>query len=164
MRFLLLSLMLLGIPPAAGAAEVERADIIDKGIYEIVAGEATADPKAPTGTVTAVESEKLVQATDTVAGKVGVEFGFRYTIAGEPSGEPVKLDIVITYPAPGLKNPGESAPTLETRYSRDKTIGETLYCGYGFENDWEVVPGKWTFAIWHDGRKLAEESFTVTAP
>jgi hypothetical protein len=164
MRFVFAGLMLMACPLAADAATVERADVVDKGIYAIVEGEKTPDANTPTGTVTAVESETLIAATDTVAGKVGTEFGFRYVVVGEPKGEAVRLEIVITYPPPGLKGPGDGAPAPETRYARDKAIGETIYCGYGFENDWEIVPGKWTFAVWHDGKKLAEESFTVTGP
>ena len=43
-----------------------------------------------------------------------------------------------------------------------KKIGETAYLGYGIENDWEIVPGTWTFEIWYSGRKLAEQSFTLS--
>ena len=50
---------------------------------------------------------------------------------------------------------------LRSAYQRTKTIGETVYLGYGFEHAWEIVPGTWTYQIWHDGRKLAERSFTV---
>jgi hypothetical protein len=49
----------------------------------------------------------------------------------------------------------------ESRFKKMKPIGQVLYFGYGFENDWELVPGTWTFEIWSDGRRLAEEKFTV---
>ena len=78
------------------------------------------------------------------------------------AGAEVPLDFVIVYPAPGLVDPAEPQPLLESRYSRNKKIGETVYLGYGFENDWEIVPGEWSFEIWFEGRKLASQSFTVS--
>ena len=74
------------------------------------------------------------------------------------------INFVIVYPEPGMKGPGDQEATPKTFFSRDKKIGETAYAGYGFENDWEIVPGKWTFEVWYAGKKLAEESFTVTKP
>jgi hypothetical protein len=51
---------------------------------------------------------------------------------------------------------------LESRITRNKKIGETLYLGYGFENEWEIVPGTWTFAVSYQGKELAKQSFTVS--
>jgi hypothetical protein len=163
--FLLAAFVVAAVSTAAAqSVRVDGIDVVDKGIYEITAGKKTADPNTPTKEITAVTGEKLVTATDTVAGKIGTEFGLRYVVKGDPAGAEAPLDFVITYPPPGLKDPAEAAPVTESRYSRGKKIGDTIYLGYGFENDWEIVPGTWTFAIFHDGKKLAEESFTVTAP
>ena len=46
----------------------------------------------------------------------------------------------------------------------DKTIGPTQYKGYKIAQDWQAVPGVWTFQIWYQNRKLAEQSFTLTKP
>lgn len=148
--------------PMAASAEVTRVDVLDRGIYEIVPGEETAAPETPTGTITAVDTQRLIEATDTVPGKLGVEFGLRYVVIGSPEGGEVTVDLVYAYPPPGLKDPAEAEAALETRISRAKKIGETTYIGYGFESDWEIVPGTWRLEIWHGGKKLAEESFEVT--
>ena len=155
---------MVAVPLAAPVAfaEVTRVDVLDRGIYEIVPGEETPDPNTPTGTITAVDTQKLLQSTDKVAGKLGVEFGLRYVVIGSPEGGEVTVDLVYVYPPPGLKDPAEAEPSLETRIARTKKIGETTYIGYGFEDDWEIVPGTWRFEIWHEGKKFAEESFTVT--
>ena len=164
MRFLLLAAMLLVAPIAARAegVRIERIDIVDTGIYTVETGEETPDPNAPTGTIAAVTTVTNIEATMAIPAKVGLEFGLRYVIVGEPAGAEVPLDFVITYPAPGLVDPAEPTPLLKSRYSRDKKIGETVYLGYGFENDWEIVPGEWTFEIWYEGRKLASQTFRVT--
>jgi len=164
MRAAFAALALLLTPAVAAAADptVERIEIVDRGVYEIAAGAETRAEDAPTGVITAVETEKLITPGNAVAASVGVEFGFRYHIVGAPDGADVPLDMVYTYPAPGLKNPDDATPITETRYQRLKKVGATEYLGYAFENDWEMVPGTWTFAIWHNGKKMAEESFAVS--
>jgi hypothetical protein len=164
MRFLLLVAILVAAPLAARGEEVrvDRIDIVDKGVYEITTGEATPDPNTPTGKISAVTKVKNIEATTAVRGRVGLEFGFQYTVVGAPAGDEVSLDIVNIYPALGIVDPQDPKPILENRYSRKKKIGETAYLGYGIENDWEIVPGTWTFEIWYSGRKLAEQSFTLS--
>ena len=80
---------------------------------------------------------------------------------GEPDGAEVTLEFVNTYPAPGLADPESPTPFMESKYERSKKIGETIYSGYGLENDWELVPGTWIFEIRHKGDTLASVSFTL---
>jgi hypothetical protein len=164
MRLLaLVGFVLMGASAAlAQGVRVDAVDIVDKGIYVITPGEQTVGANIPSGTITAVPVAKNVQATTTIPGKLGVEFGFRYIAVGAPAGALVTLDFVYTYPAPGLRDPAEAKPILESRFSRIKPIGETVYLGYGLENAWEVVPGTWTFEIWYQGKKMAAQAFTVT--
>jgi hypothetical protein len=164
MRFLLIAATLLAASLSARAegVRVERIDIVDTGIYTIVTGEVTADPNAPTGAIAAVTTVTNVEKTTTIPGRLGLEFGLRYVIVGEPAGAEVPLDFVISYPAPGLVDPAEPEPLRESRYARQKKIGETIYLGYGFENAWEIVPGEWSFEIWFEGKKLARQDFTVS--
>jgi len=163
MRCLPVAALLVLAPFVVNAADprVERIDIVDAGIYTVAIGEETPDPIAPTGTIAAPITATLVEATETIPGRPGVEFGLRYVVVGAPAGAEVALDFVITYPPPGLVDPSEPEPLLQSRYTRPKKIGETVYLGYGFESDWEIVPGAWTFEIWHDGARLASQDFTV---
>jgi hypothetical protein len=163
MRFILLAAMLLtvALPARAQDIQVERVDIVDKGIYTLTTGGQTTDANTPTGAISGVTTVKNIEATTAIPGRLGLEFGLQYVVVGEPAGAEVSLDIVITYPAPGLVDPSDPKPILESRFSRVKKIGETVYLGYGFENAWEIVPGTWKFEIWFDDRKLAEQTFTV---
>ncbi len=147
---------------SAQGVRVDRIDIVDKGMYAITPGEQTSGANTPSGTITAVPVARNIQATTTIPGKVGVEFGLHYIVAGAPAGGDVALDFVFTYPAPGLRDPAEAKPILESRFSRLKQIGEKEYLGYGIENAWEIVPGAWSFAIWYQGKKMAEQAFTLT--
>ncbi len=163
MRFLIVAALLVVAPIAhADEVRVDRIDVLDTGIFKVTTGEETVDPNAPTGTISAVTTAINVKATTDIAAELGLEFGLRYVVVGAPAGAAVPLDFVITYPAPGLVDPADPKPLLESRYTKEKEIGHTVYLGYGFENDWEIVPGTWTFEIWFEGRKLASQSFAVS--
>jgi hypothetical protein len=164
MRAICCGLLLLGLATVARADDlrVDRLEVVSKGIFEVQTGETTPDTTAPTGEIAAPVTSKNIEATSEIPAKIGLEFGVQYRVVGAPEGAEVPLELVITYPAPGLADPSESEPIRTTRFTRQKKIGETTYVGYGFENDWELVPGTWTFIIWYDNRKLLDESFTVT--
>lgn len=164
MRFPALVAMLAAMPVAAVAAEpmVERIDVLDAGIFTIETGATTAEPGAPGGETTAVTKATLLEATTTVPAAIGTDFGFGYTVVGEPEGEMATLDFVASYPEPGLADPDADEPIRELRFSREKAIGATDYFGYTPEVDWEVVPGAWTFEIWFEGKQLASQTFTMT--
>jgi len=153
----------VAIPSAlADDVRVDGIEVVDTGIYRVVLGEETKDPGLPTEKIIAVDGSELVEATTTVPGQLGLEFGLRYTVVGGPDDAEVTLDFRFVYPPPGLNDPEETEPLTESRFSRQRTIGKIEYTGYGFENAWEIVPGTWTIEISHGGTKLAEQSFTVT--
>jgi hypothetical protein len=163
MRLLSLVLLTVTLSGTALAEEVvvERIDVVGKGLYKVETGEQTPESGLPTGEIALPLKSTNLEETSTVPARIGVEFGLEYKIVGEPAGTDVSLEFVISYPEVGLADPESSTPLRESRFERTKSIGEVVYLGYGFENDWELVTGAWTFEIRYDGRKLAEESFTV---
>jgi hypothetical protein len=156
-------LLVLVISGAAVAddARVDRIDIVGKGLYRVETGERTPEAGLPAGAVASPVTFTNLEKTSTVPARIGVEFGLEYKIVGEPTGVEVTLDFVNTYPGAGLADPKSSTPLRESRFQKVKPIGKVVYFGYGFENDWELVPGTWTFEIWFQGRKLAVEQFSV---
>lgn len=149
------------IPVLAEEARVERIEIVGKGIYLVETGERIPEATAPTGAIEPATNFTNIETTEEVPARIGVEFGLEYQIAGEPEGADVTLEFLVTYSDAGIADSESPMPLRETRYELPKPIGEPVYLGYGFENDWELVPGRWTFEIWHDGRQLAEEHFSV---
>jgi hypothetical protein len=163
MRVLVFAFLLAAAPAAlAEDVRVDRIDLLDKGIYEVTIGEQTADASVPTGVASTPDTFKNIEATTEIPGRLGLEFGFQYEIVGAPAGAEVPVEITYTFPAPGIVDPADPKPVLESRITRSKKIGETIYLGYGFENEWEIVPGTWTFAVSYQGKELGEQSFTVT--
>ena len=54
---------------------------------------------------------------------------------------------------------------LLDQYRSGWSLAQSFYTdAQVFEQEWELVPGRWSFEISRDGNKLAERSFTVYKP
>jgi hypothetical protein len=107
---------------------------------------------------------KLKKRTTDIPAEKGLKFGITYLIKGYPIGTPVKIDFAVHYPPPGLTNPKTGKTDTQSMVSLVKKIGRLTATGYLFNQKWEMKPGKWTFQIWIDGKKMAEKVFMVYIP
>jgi Domain of unknown function (DUF3859) len=167
MRILLtFSLLLLLMAPsfAASKPQIDRVEVVSAGVFKSKIARKVASPGSATGTREVIASEKLLRRTTEIKARLGDEFGFRYRIVGKPKSAKVSVKIVTIYPGEGLRNPKADKPTQREELNEDRPIGRVLYESYHFDHDWEMVPGIWTFEIWYDGKKLAEQKFTVAKP
>ena len=153
---------LLTICPAWAQAQVRGIEIVQYGIY-------TADLQSSKRDVQGVKQSistnfRLAATTTTVPAQLGLRFGIEYKVVGAPSGKTVSLKSVMVYPAVGLRSPAVSQPIFRNETTVTPKIGKITYEGYRFDDEWELVPGPWTIQLWYGDRKLAEKTFTVTAP
>jgi hypothetical protein len=148
----------------AQGAKVDRAEIIEAGIYRAETVSIEVAPDTATRQRNVLSNTRLVAATTRVEAKIGVHFGIRYRLFGSPNNTTVKLVSATQYPAPGLKNPKAERHQLRGEHSLFATIGHVNYRGYVFEEDWEIVPGTWTFELWDGQRKLVSQTFDVIKP
>ena len=162
----ILALVALVAGATAAAAQADRidgADITQFGIYEHkVTGTENASSTA-TGMVKNV-TYKFVSETTSVPARRDVGFGFEYRIVGAPKGAKVPIRSVTIFPEGGVRNPKTGQIFLRSEYVGDKAIGEPILKGYTLDDDWEIVPGTWTFQVWFGDQMLAEKSFTLTRP
>ena len=140
---------------------VDRAEILEMGIYRAQARTARQNKNSPTGGIRALATVALVKRTATIPPQRGMHFGIRYVLRGFPRGARVPIRIVQHYPKAGLHNPRTNKTTYVYRKSSFKTIGYPSFEGYHLGSDWELVPGIWRFEIWYKGRKLAEQTFEL---
>jgi hypothetical protein len=143
------------------APSVDRIEIVEKGLYRVETARATQAAGTATGVQDELANVKLVSDTTTIPARIGTSFGLRYRVVGGPNRASVKLTVIVRFPGEGLRNPKTGERTARDVTSWTRHIGGVTYNGYGFDEAWELVPGTWTYEIWHDGRKLAEQSFTV---
>jgi hypothetical protein len=179
MRYLLLLVVAL-LPGMADEAQARREfpaqiaknprtpkittiEILEKGVFKAQALDPLQNRNSPTGVVRALATVALAESTTTIPSKQGMHFGIRYVVHGFPRGARVPIKVVQHYPKAGLHNPRTNKTTFTYQQTSLKTIGDSNFEGYHLESAWELVPGIWTFEIWYDGRKLAEQKFELTA-
>ena len=161
-----LALLLLAVAAGDACAQgkIDRVEIIEAGIYRAETSSIEQAPDTATRQRNILSDTKLVASTTRIEAKIGVHFGIRYRLVGRPSGATIKLISVTQYPAPGLKNPKADSNQLRGEHSLFATIGPVNYRGYVFDQDWEIVPGAWTFELWDGKRKLVSQTFDVVRP
>lgn len=133
--------------------------IIEKGVYQAETTTRTMTQEA-TGVRNTVKNPRLISDTVLIYGKLGVRFGVRYVLSGttEPG---LDLNLVIRFPAPGLRDPVAGKRYFESAQVLTIRAGAAYYWEYHFENDWEIVPGVWTFEFWSSATMLASQKFCV---
>ena len=176
MRAVFAICVLIASSTAVRAQAVQRIDITEYGIYATETASSVAEPGTASGRIEMVANTKLVQSTTAVPARVGVEFGYRYKIVGQPTtalagqnnatmagqADPkVTLKYVTHIPPPGIRNPATKNVTLTNIFYQDHKVGEELYRLYRLTDSWEVVPGVWTLEIWDGDRQLVSQGFQV---
>jgi hypothetical protein len=146
----------------ANAQSVEGIEITEYGIYTADVIQAQRDANGVLQSN--VTNVRHAATTTTVPAQIGVQFGFRYRISGEPAGQPITIKKVTIYPEGGLKPPNSPMPLQTDETELARKIGEPAFTAYIFDDPWELVPGTWTIQLWMGERKLAEKAFTVVAP
>lgn len=159
----LLGLALASAKAGAQLPQVDRIQVLEYGIYEATVAYSERD--ANWVLQSRVGDVRHVKRTRTVPAKLGVRFGFGYVVVGSPQGAKVTLRKVTRFPPPGLKSPAAKEALRFSEVAVTRTIGRDAgYVDYGFDDPWELVPGRWTIELWLGNRKLAAQSFTVVRP
>jgi hypothetical protein len=146
-------------PTAPGAqARVDAIRILEFGIYR-------ATDLGPMKTDTAVEVHALnnitlVQVTDVIPARLGVQFGVKYVVEGSPVGSPIDVILGIRYPRRGVIN-AQGGKMLQSEHKWSVQIGKPRWRVFTFHREGEVVPGEWVMEFSYQGRKLAEKRFRV---
>jgi Domain of unknown function (DUF3859) len=163
MRIILAFVLLLLVSSGAFAQQpqLDRIEIDEFGVYSANKEGQVKAPDTAAGVVEQLDKMHLATSTRTVPAQAGTRFGFHFKVVGAPAGAMVPLRMVTMFPFPGLKNPVTGKRSIQNEYAIAQAIGTGAYGGYTMTDDWEVVPGVWTFQIWYLGKKMAEEKFTV---
>jgi hypothetical protein len=175
MRKLFLAVCLFAVAGSGAAAQtptvadpmptVTGITITKAGTYtaQTTSAPARSGQQSPTRTVGTLADWRFVSDSTDVPGKVGTQFGIEFRIDGAPAGDGVTLYLALTFPPQGIRNPNTGETMHDTRIAFPNVkIGTLSVLGYGFDNEWETVPGVWTEQIWYQNRVLAERSFTVS--
>jgi hypothetical protein len=143
---------------AQDTVSVTGADVTEAGVYTAHIIKKYDAPGVVGGTMHDIDSLTLLQAATNVPARVATRFGFRYTIHGTPLGAPIVLTVVGEHPP--VRDPKSGQVRTRDEFKLQSWIDKVFLC-YRFDEQWEAVPGKWKFEVWHEGKKLCEQSFTV---
>jgi hypothetical protein len=138
-------------PFASQASEVDSIEIIDFGLYQTTFAQWEQAPDTQRGKIQLVGSRELIRRTKRIPGKGGTEFGIRYVVNGQEEGGQVDLLVKVLH----------SETQSSNEWTASRQIGASSFDGWKLGTDSEVVPGKLTIQLFHQGMKLAEKSFTV---
>jgi len=94
---------------------------------------------------------------------IGASRHKHYVINSRPQGKPIRVTSVIKFPEAGLQRPGGRLYT-ESRDTHEVLIGRKALHGYGFDEEWEIVPGIWIFELWYRDARLIKKTFKVYLP
>lgn len=156
--------MLLAICHTAFATEpdiqISVAEIAGYGIFETRSSAKHSGFTRRAVAADAVTGVRFTEFTKEIPARQGLNFGFEYTINSTPRGGKIPIRSIIRFPEPGLQEPS-GKHYLESVEHKSVTIGERSLHGYGFDESWEVLPGKWVFEIWYKEARLIKQTFDV---
>ena len=133
------------------AAEVNSIDIIDYGLYKTTFAHWQQAPDTHRGEIQIVGGKELIKRTKIIPAEGGAEFGIRYVVNGQDEGGQVDLLVKISH----------SELQSSDEWVTSRQIGTPSFDGWKFDSSSEVVPGKLTIELFHQGTKLAEKTFTI---
>ncbi|SDP80433.1 protein of unknown function [Phyllobacterium sp. YR620] len=157
-RVLLAGAIVLMAGPV-GAAEEPVIEIVDWGLTAAKEVGSEVSPDTPTGINRLVEGPVDVTRANEIHACIGTSFGIVYRAAytGEASVVPIK--VVVDHPL--IRTPDGRA--MEHSSWPDSAILARRYAGWVFEENFELVPGRWKISL-RDlaGSELASKTFTVS--
>jgi len=140
--------------------------VITFGQYQAIGQENIIEtPNTPSGK-SRVPSTGFVflNATNVIPAKLGVRFGMEYEISNipEPDG-PITVTVIKSHPR--MTKPdgsfSQSFKSVEPAFLKSGKIHSKT--GYGFEHNYELVTGDWTFELQYDGKSICIQKFTVVS-
>ncbi|HTR87667.1 MAG TPA: DUF3859 domain-containing protein [Reyranella sp.] len=144
---------------SAAAQEPVGIEIVERGLYTLEVVGVQQDPSGVSHDI--VRNICHISSSTSVPKKRDVHFGFRYRLTGVPEGQEVELHAITRYPSLVMP-PNGPRPLTTSGYTNRLKAGVVSYHGYGFDYDWELIPGRWSLEIWQGNRKLAAQPFDVT--
>lgn len=160
----LIAIMLLlnYLSPRAIASEEIKAEIINYGLLKPITKESKVDSAKTTAGYRRVAMWKVTEKTDRIEAKLGTQFGIEFSVRGLPSRRVIILRKTVSHPMI-TKPDGEVSKGYSLKIPVPTTSEGTIRGveGYGFDHEYELVPGEWTIRFWYKNRNLVEKTFFV---
>ncbi|MEY2518320.1 MAG: hypothetical protein QOF24_79 [Verrucomicrobiota bacterium] len=151
---------------AAANAEGLKGRIVGYGTYTVTNNFRVIEtPSSSAGVARAfMDPPTFTSVTDRIRAKVGVRFGIVFELTNLPKIQNATVGIVLVRKHPPWRSPDGATSTHLERSVRMLVRGQdriVSWTGIGFDHDYEVVPGIWTFEVRSYSRLLCKKDFTV---
>jgi hypothetical protein len=133
------------------------------GIYRMVrSGGIVKSAKTSTGKAVAKPVIERIRSTDRIPLIKGVHMHLQYRIWPLPA-RPAHAELRRVLKHPEMTLPDGTVSTgsdfiIKRKLSSNQVIA---YTGYGFDEDYELVEGEWSFEIWYKDKKVIDHTFTT---
>lgn len=154
----LVAVLCLATAAPAQEPQITGAQITEVGIFTVEVIKSYADQGVVRGDRRIVRNYVLVQPGTNIPLLSGTTFGFNFTLLGSPADAPVNVQIKLIHPP--FTPTGGGAPRTLSQTQAQFHIAPKQHLSYTLGKT-NRSPGTYTFQIFHQGRKLAEQSFTV---
>ena len=151
------ALLIAVVFASAALAAEPTVVLLGKGLGKSTGQETVVEaPKTADNRIVHNERVEIIESTDRVEAAMGRHFGFNYKIVADQ--DAVTINRVWQHP-PMTDPDGKVWETQESAVEVE--TNETHWFGYMFEHDFELVKGKWTMTIQHQGEDLFTTEFDV---
>lgn len=135
--------------------------VTEAGLYVIGEEAPTPMPGTPSGLGRQTATSKLIVSTTEVPLTLKTRFGFCFTLTGIHPDGPTELTKVVSHPS--IRRADGTIANSYTATRRVRVVNGSLSTceGYGFDHEYELVAGTWTFTVSHAGRDLVSQRFTA---
>ncbi|MEY2556850.1 MAG: hypothetical protein QOE34_275 [Verrucomicrobiota bacterium] len=158
-----IALLTLACSATANAGDI-KARIVGYGTYKVSDKYKRIETQdAPSGAGRSYNEGPIFTAvTDHIPARMGIRFGIVFELTNLPA-FPGTMDLVQVLKYPPIHKPDG---TTSTRFERPLKLAVSngriaSWTGYGFDHDYELVPGIWTFEIKFRGKTLCKQDFKV---
>ena len=165
MRIAILCLLCVAFsssPSASASSKAEnlRVRIVNPGIYS--AHNTGRFSRTKEGAVFALDDVKMIRETTSIPLRKGLRFGLRYQIVGDSElyRQP-HIRMALRVPVGGLRNPNTGQTVHSFEYVLERPVQAYGHRVFHLDEDWELVPGRWTFEFWYVDKKLGEQEFCL---
>lgn len=109
-----------------------------------------------------LETPKFKPGCPKVSAVIGSSFGIQVQVNGRP--DMAIVELVTRWTHPVIKNPETGREGSVDEWNSPMNIGLARYAGWKFDQEWELVPGKWKIEILYRDKIMAMQEFEVMLP
>jgi hypothetical protein len=142
---------------------IRAAEIVGYGIFDTSSSVSERGFSSSSLAKDNVRGVRFLEYTTDIPGKLGTNFGFQFIVNSTPIGKAIRVTTVIKFPEQGMQQP-KGRHYAESRDTHEVILGQKSLHGYGFDEEWEIVPGTWVFELWYRDARLIKKTFTVLEP